>query len=199
MKGIRARITYANVTATLALFVAIGGTSWAATQISGRQIRAHSLTARNYRHGSVSGAAVKESSLKAVPRAQDAARLDGVTAERLLVRCPAGTIPVADTCIESQARAPAPFHSALIECAATEDQSGPGRRLPTYGELAMALTHEEIVQTAGGELTSQVFPSSSVPGEVEALYVTNKVANVALTADTPAGARAYRCAADPLN
>lgn len=199
MRRIRGRISYANVTATLALFVAIGGTSWAASQISGRQIRAHSLTARNYRHGSVTGAAVKESSLKAVPRAKEAVRLDGVTAERLLVRCPAGTIPVADTCIETVARGPASFYTALIECAKTEAQSGPGRRLPTYGELAMALTHEEIAPAAGGELTSQVYPSASTAGEVEALYVTNKVANVALTPDTPAGAKAYRCAADPLN
>ncbi|MBA3867132.1 MAG: hypothetical protein H0X42_12435 [Solirubrobacterales bacterium] len=198
-RWIRGRITYANVTATLALFVALGGSSYAAVRLSGRDIRPHSLTAHNYRHGSVTGAAVKESSLKAVPRAKEAIRLDGVTAERLLVRCPEGTIPVADTCIETLARAPAPFYTALTECAATDDQSGPGRRLPTYGELAMALTHEEIVPAAGGELTSQVYPSSVNPGLVEALYVTNKVADVALTPDTAAGAKAYRCVADPLN
>ena len=125
--GLRRRITYANVTATLALFVALGGSSYAAIQLSGHDIRPHTLTAPQLpsRVGHRRGA-VKESSLKAVPRAKDAARLDGVSAERLLVRCPAGTIPVADTCIETQARAPLPFHSALLECAATDKPVGTG-------------------------------------------------------------------------
>ncbi|MBS1885662.1 MAG: hypothetical protein JSU06_00570 [Actinobacteria bacterium] len=196
---IRARLTYANVTATLALFVALGGVSYAATKISGHQIKAHSLTARNYKANSVTGKAVKEKTLGIVPRAQEAARLDGVTAERLLVRCPEGTIPAADTCIETQARPPAPFHTALLECANTDSQAGPGRRLPTYNELAIALTHTEIVLAPGGELTSQVYPSSSKPGLVEVLYVTNSAGDVALTPDDYTGPKSYRCVADPLN
>jgi hypothetical protein len=195
----RRRVTYANVTATLALFVALGGSSYAAATISGHDIRAHSLTARNYRADSVTGKAVKERTLGVVPRAREAIRLDGVSAERLLVRCPEGTIPAADTCIETQARPPLPLHSAMLECAGTESQSGPGRRLPTYDELAVALTHDEIVLAAGGELTSQVYPSTTTPGEVEALYVTSRAGNVALTPDTDPGARSYRCVADPLN
>lgn len=200
MRGaIRSRVTYANVVATLALFLALGGGAWAATRITGNDIRAHSLTARNYRADSVTGKAVKEKTLGIVPRARDAARLDGVSAERLLVRCPEGTIPAADTCIETQARAPLSLHSAMLECAGVESQSGPGRRLPTYDELAIALTHDEIVLAAGGELTSQVYPSSVNPGLVEALYVTSKTGNVALTPDTSVGAKSYRCVADPLN
>lgn len=200
MRGpLRSRITYANVTATLALFVALGGGAYAATRISGHDIRPHSLTARNYRANSVTGKAVKEKTLGIVPRAKDAARLDGVSAERLLVRCPEGTIPAADTCIEIAARPPLPLHSAMAECAATESQSGPGRRLPTYDEETIALTHEQIALASGGELTSQVYPSSTTPGEVEALYVTSKTGNVALTPDTDPGAKSYRCVADPLN
>jgi hypothetical protein len=200
MRGpLRSRITYANVTATLALFVALGGGAYAATRISGHDIRPHSLTARNYRASSVTGRAVKEKTLGIVPRAKDAARLDGVSAERLLVRCPEGTIPAADTCIEVAARPPLPLHSAMAECAATESQGGPGRRLPTYNEEAIALTHEQIALASGGELTGQVSPSSTTPGEVEALYVTSKTGNVALTPDTDPGARSYRCVADPSN
>jgi hypothetical protein len=199
LKALRDRLTYANVTATLALFVALGGSSYAAIKISGREIQAHTLTARNFKRNSIGGAVVKESSLGVVPRARDAARLDGVSAERLLVRCPQGTIPVADTCIETQARPAAPFHSALLECASTDSQAAPGRRLPTYGELAMALNHEEIRLAPGGELTSQVYPSASTPGLVEALYVTNSVGDVALTPDTDPGAKSYRCVTDPLN
>lgn len=198
-KRIRRHITYANLTATLALFVALGGGAYAATQVTGHDIRPHSLTARNYRANSVTGKAVKEKTLGIVPRAKDAVRLDGVTAERLLVRCPEGTIPAADTCIETAARPPLPLHSAMAECAATESQSAPGRRLPTYNELAIALTHEQIALAPGGELTSQVYPSTASPGLVEALYVTSTAGNVALTPDTYTGAKSYRCVADPLN
>jgi hypothetical protein len=200
MRGaIRKHVTYANLTATMALFVALGGGAYAATRITGNDIRAHSLTPRNYRANSVTGKAVKEKTLGIVPRAKDAARLDGVSAERLLVRCPEGTIPAADTCIETAAHPPLPLHSAMLECAGIESQSGPGRRLPTYNELAIALTHDEIVLASGGELTSQVYPSSANPGLVEALYVTSKTGNVALTSDTDPGAKSYRCVADPLN
>jgi hypothetical protein len=198
-KGLRSRITYANLTATLALFVALGGSSYAAVQLSGHDIRAHSLTARNYQRNSVGGAAVKEKSLGTVPRAREAVRLDGVEAERLLVRCPEGTLPAADTCIEVQAHPPLPYYSAILSCAGIESQSGPGRRLPTYNELAIALTHEQVALASGGELTSEVYPSAASTGEVEALYVTSRAGNVALTPDTDPGAKSYRCVADPLN
>lgn len=197
---LRRRITYANVTATLALFLALGGVSWAAAgKLTGHDLRAHSLTARNYKANSVTGKAVKEKTLGIVPKARDAARLDGVTTESLLVRCPEGTIPAADTCIETQARPPLPFHSAMLECANTDAQSAPGRRLPTYNELVMALTHEQIALAAGGELTSQVSESPATPGLVQTLYVTAKTGSVGLTPDSDAGAKSFRCVADPLN
>jgi hypothetical protein len=52
---------------------------------------------------------------------------------------------------------------------------------------------------AGGELTSNVYPSSSDPGRLDVLYVTDQVGGVGLTPDTGAGAKAFRCVADPLN
>ncbi|HET7177735.1 MAG TPA: hypothetical protein VFI63_03520 [Solirubrobacterales bacterium] len=199
MKTLRDRLTYANVTATLALFVALGGSSYAALKISGRDIAAHTITGRNVKANSIGGRQIKESSLGAVPRAREAALLDGVGAERFLVRCPEGMIPVADVCVETQSRPPAPYSSAVLQCAASDNKSAPGRRLPTHQELMSALTYEQIQLASGGELTSEVYPSTSTPGEVEVLYITNKVGNVGLTPDTDAGAKAYRCVADPLN
>jgi hypothetical protein len=75
--------------------------------------------------------------------------------------------------------------------------SGPGRRLPTHGELLAALSAVQLAP--GGELTSNVYPSSTDPGRLNALYVTNQVGGVALTPDTAAGAKAFRCVTDPLN
>jgi hypothetical protein len=197
---LRPHLSYANVMATIAVFVAIGGTSYAAAKLTGKDLRAHSLTARNFHKNSVTGSAVREGTLSKVPHATDADRLDGATAEAFLVRCPEGTLAVADTCIETQAHAPAYFTAARQECAATEGQpSGLGRRLPTYIELTAALTHPEIGLSAGGELTSQVYPSASSPGHVEALLVTDSTGAVALTPDNAADPHSYRCVVDPRN
>lgn len=200
LRALRPRLTYANVTATLALFIALGGSSYAALKISGRDIQKHTLTGRNFKRDSIGGRVVKESSLSAVPRARNAARLDGFTAERFLVRCPEGTIPVSDTCVETQAHSPLPYGNAAQACQLTDNKSAPGRRLPTHEELMAALTYDQIQLAPGGELTSNVYPSSSTPGEpLNVLYITNEVGSVGITADTDAGAKAYRCVADPLN
>jgi hypothetical protein len=39
MRTLRARLTYANVIAPLALFIALGGTSWAAVKITGKNVK----------------------------------------------------------------------------------------------------------------------------------------------------------------
>ena len=62
---IRPRITYANVTATLALVVALGGTSYAAVTIGGENVRDGSLTGADLRNGSVGPADLAANHLKA--------------------------------------------------------------------------------------------------------------------------------------
>ncbi len=49
----RARLSYANVTATLALFVALGGSAYAATQIHGNDIAPRTITAKNVKRGTL--------------------------------------------------------------------------------------------------------------------------------------------------
>ncbi len=63
----------------------------------------------------------------------------------------------------------------------------------------MLRTPEQIWLAPGVELTSQVPASATSQGEVETIYVTARTGNVALTPDTDAGAKSYRCVADPLN
>jgi hypothetical protein len=53
---LRPRITYANVTATLALVVALGGTSYAALTVGGENVRDDSLTGADIRDGSLTAA-----------------------------------------------------------------------------------------------------------------------------------------------
>jgi hypothetical protein len=199
LKVPRPRLTYANVVATLALFVALGGSSYAALKISGKDIQKKTITGQNIKPNTLGRQQIKESSLSAVPRALNAARLDGHTSESFLVRCPQGTIPVAGTCIETQAHSPAAYGIAVYECGRTDTQTAAGRRLPTHDELMEALTHEEIQLASGGELTSEVSASSSEAGRVNDLYITEKGGAVGLTPDTFAGAKSYRCVAPPLN
>jgi hypothetical protein len=59
----RSRLTFANTTSVLALFVALGGTSYAAVSITGRDVRDGTLTGKDFRNGSLTGKAVKRESL----------------------------------------------------------------------------------------------------------------------------------------
>jgi hypothetical protein len=56
---LRARLTYANVVATLALFVALGGSSYAALTITGKNVRDGSLTGKDVKKNSLTGADVR--------------------------------------------------------------------------------------------------------------------------------------------
>jgi hypothetical protein len=54
IEGLRRRLSYANIIATLALFVALGGTSVAAVSyINGRQIRPHSIPKNRLTHRAI--------------------------------------------------------------------------------------------------------------------------------------------------
>ncbi len=59
-------LTYGNVMSTLALFIALGGTSYAATQLTGDDIRNGSLTGDDVRSRSLTGVDVKNRSLTGV-------------------------------------------------------------------------------------------------------------------------------------
>jgi hypothetical protein len=196
---LRRKLNYANVMATLAVFIALGGTSYAALQLTGRDIRDGSLTARDVRLDSLGGGRIKESRLAVVPRARNADRLDGISAARLLVRCPRDTVPVSDVCVETMVRAPAPYRTAAAICEDVNRRDTPGRRLPGHDELMTAIGDYGIARDPNGELTRNVYPSSSDPGRLDVLTITDDVGNVALVPDTAAGARAFRCVADPLN
>jgi Collagen triple helix repeat (20 copies) len=62
----RPRVTYANVTATLALFVALGGSSYAALSITGREVRNGSLTGADLAHGSIGSAEIRNGSIRGI-------------------------------------------------------------------------------------------------------------------------------------
>jgi hypothetical protein len=56
---LRARLTYANVMATIAVFVALGGSSYAAVTITGKNVKNSSLTGKDIKNNSIGSADVK--------------------------------------------------------------------------------------------------------------------------------------------
>jgi hypothetical protein len=203
---LRRHISYANVVATVALFVAVGGSSYAALRIGSRDIRNNSvrsvdvrnngiaskdvrnrgLRARDAGRDALGGGVIKESRLARVP---DAALLEGHPAFDFRLRCPAGTISKAGVCVEAASRAPLPFSSAVGLC------SDNGRRLPDYAVLAR--TGEEngpLSPTA--EWTSSVYEGG--PGELKVVLVTSNGGEDFSPAIGPTP-RPFRCMALPSN
>jgi hypothetical protein len=71
---LKARLTYSNVVATIAIFMALGGGAYAASQINGKQLKKRSVAGKKLKKNTVTGKEVKEATLARVP---DAAKLGG--------------------------------------------------------------------------------------------------------------------------
>jgi hypothetical protein len=200
-RTLRHRLTYANVMSTLAVFIALGGSSYAAITIDGANIKNRSISGKKLRNNALTGRQVRESTLSRVPYARvadNAEQLAGLTAADFKIKCPLDTFAIADVCVERTPRTATAYSSAVLTCLSVGTPAGPGRRLPTHGELRAAVTAVDLAP--GGELTSQVYPSTTSPGQLDVLYVNTKTGGAALVPDTaPAGDKAYRCVTDPLN
>lgn len=197
LRVLRDRITYANVMATLAVFIALGGSSYAALKITGAQVRNHSLTGKDIKRNSLGKRQIKESSLSAVRRARNAARLGGFLPFHYIDHCPEGTKPAAGKCFDKQPHPPAPYGTAVSECRATDNKVHPGRGLPTHAELMAALEDPELQLAEGGELTSNAW--FDPPGEpLKVIYINGPAGSAAVTTDTFEGRKAFRCVTDPV-
>src|SRR3954463_3982719 len=127
---LRARLTYANVMATLAVFIALGGGSYAAIRISGSEIRNSSISYKKLKPNTLGGTRIRESRLGKVPRARNADRLGVLSARQLELRCPDATRSYAGVCVELGPRPATTYSQARDVCGSAD------RKLPTYDELA---------------------------------------------------------------
>src|ERR1700761_5662809 len=102
MPSIRGKITYANVMATIAVFIALGGASYAATQLPANSVGTNqlkngavataklqgtSVTTNKIAKEAVTGAKVKLSTLGAVPTAklaENASAVNGLSSSGLV-------------------------------------------------------------------------------------------------------------------
>jgi hypothetical protein len=69
MSAVRSRLSYANVMATIAMFLALGGSSYAVSQVNGKRIKPRSITGSKIKKNTLTGKQIKESKLGTVPRA----------------------------------------------------------------------------------------------------------------------------------
>jgi hypothetical protein len=207
-------LSYSNVTATAALFVAMGGTSYAVMRVDSndvvnnsirskdlhnnsvrsRDLRDRTLQARDIRRNGLGGGVVKESALAEVPRAVDAERVGGASAQDLRVRCPADTLAQAGVCIERSGRPPTGFLGASSIC------DSMGRGIPTLAQLDR-FARSQGPLTTEGEWTASVYlyaSGGSSFDELEALVVSGG-GDVSRDRVFSPNQHAFRCVALPSN
>jgi hypothetical protein len=211
---VRTRMSYANVIATLALLVALGGTSYAVSSVRSRDVVDNSLRsrdihndtllsrdihnqtirARDMRRESLGSRVIRESTLGVVPRASDADRIGGITGQDLRLKCPPDTLTTAGVCIETSARSPDDFITAVNRCTQA------GRGLVTMPQL------DPFVRSNGAlpqpEWTASVYRNpDNGPTAVEQLeaVVLHGGADVSYDRVHLPVAHAFRCAALPSN
>jgi hypothetical protein len=202
------------VTATLALCIALGGTSYAVIQVGSDDVIDNSLRSRDIRNGGVlsrdvrdrtirardvhsealGSRVIKESALGTVPRADNSDNLGGASAQDLRVKCPADTLSKAGICIETAARTPDGFVGAVDQC------SRAGRQLVAMAELDLyARSNGPLIQP---EWTSSVYrnPDNGPPpvDELEAV-VLHAEGNVSYDRVHVPVQHAFRCFALPSN
>jgi hypothetical protein len=69
---LRARLSYANVVSTLALFLTLGGSAYATGLIDGKTLKDRSVRAKKVARNTLGGTEIKESKLGKVPKAGQA-------------------------------------------------------------------------------------------------------------------------------
>jgi hypothetical protein len=218
IRKIRIHLTYANVMATIAVFIALGGAGYAATKVGSKDIRNNSIRSKDVRNNTLrskdirnnnlrgkdirpntlSAREIRESSFRSVPRATRADTADtltGNTAEDLRVKCPAGTVLAAGACFETVPRAAALHNVAAGDCGREN------RRLPIFGELLGYFQTQPHNLGVGGELTGSVFRGSDPPGDLLVVVMTSETGASPeyVRAGFAGDERPYRCVAPPLN
>jgi hypothetical protein len=125
MQVIKERLTYANVMATIAVFVALGGTAVAAklvlpkNSVTSKSVKDASLKGKDLAKGTITGDNVANNTLSAA----------NINQATLSLPCPSGTTKAAGICFDSTERASQGLDGAMSTCGQAN------RYLPTVAEL----------------------------------------------------------------
>lgn len=198
-------LTFSNLIAVTALFVALGGASYAAISINSGNIQNRTIKGIDVAKDTLGGKQVKESKLDEVPSAQSAVNaqaVQGAGLDALKLKCPADTDPHAGVCFEKVNRVLAfgPYIEAVRACGTDQ------RRLPTATELSSYLL-QPGVDNNGLELTGDLFENRDQ--QLRALTVFDtpagdevSVSDIQVRSDLAeeiAATVIYRCVAEAAN
>jgi hypothetical protein len=144
----------ALVISIIALFVALGGTVYAASKINGKTIKVKSLPGNRLKNDAVTGAQVKESTLGKVPNSAHADSADSAVSAATIAghgaSCPAGTVLFNGACWETKPRVKADATVASDVCASV------GGALPEALELRAFKKQTGVALGATNEYTSDL-------------------------------------------
>jgi hypothetical protein len=209
MKKLAGRLSYANVVATLALFVALGGASYAAIKlpknsVGTKQLKANAVTAAKIKKGAVTGSKIDLASLGTVPSAtsaltaSNAQALGGQTAAQITdsakLKCPAGTKLGGGVCFEEALRTKRFLLLANLACAEA------GRRLPDMGEV---LAYDMQYYTSAAPppyvwVNPDYFAEGTFRG-MKALAYSGSPPNLQISGDGEFGEEQFRCVIPPTS
>jgi hypothetical protein len=206
------KLTYANVMATLAMFVALGGGAYAiklkknsvgtkalkSKAVTERKIADSAVTRSKLADGSVDGTKIADGSVGgtkiadgSVGRAKIADGSVGLTDvnDSLHQICPGGTIYLQGACIETGQRASPPGTVFFVDARAA---CGPSGRLPSVAELD-ALSRRPGISWVGFEWTSARYSD----GATRPVTTVNESGDLGINADSSSGFAPFRCVFEP--
>lgn len=215
----RSHLTYANVVASLALFFALAGGSYAALRIpagsvgslqlrrnavSATKLQGNAVDGRVVKDGTLTGADIVASTLGKVPtaahadsatiadRAGQAETLGGYTGAQLKLHCPAGTVPAYGWCLELKGS-----DTTMTYAQARGACDERGGRVPTWFELD-GIRQRGDIRWADGDLSQYEWTSDTrnvTPPEILAMgYGGNEFGPTAASS-----LLYYRCMLAPVN
>lgn len=201
MKRLRRHLTYANVMASIAVFLVLGGgAAYAAKKIGSNEIKANAITTAKIKKNAVTtakikkdavtGAKVKESTLGEVPSAGNANAVNGQSASKLFKTLTVGQSNV-EVATVAGFRITASCEASNADVEITSP-SGPATVMQAGGEIRS--TNETVYDYDGskaGETGSIEVDGLSEGGGNDAAYGISTVALATSTGTTVSGVIGY--------
>jgi hypothetical protein len=191
----------AFVIALIALFVALGGTSFAAinalpkNSVGSKQLKKNAVTTAKIKNGAVTGAKINPATLGTVPSAANADTLGGLSAEQVAqsskLHCPTGTVLASGVCFETALRPYATYVQALETCASID------RSLPSPGPLAAYLLANHAPNQPEANWAGSFFSNGTE--FFATLVLLEKSGALEVGTSLITGIAHYRCATQPTN
>jgi hypothetical protein len=213
---LRPRLTYANVMATLALFVALGGSSYAALTLTGRNIKNRSITRVDVKGNTLTGSEIREKTLKQVPKARLAATASIADSANLAKNADTATNALTATRAQSSA-------SADLAALANDAQTLAGKQAASFESSSRIAFGSASANPAGasGEKNVLSWPEAGMVVTSASNASNNCGTDLGFAVANPrsaggagivafqggsgasfsvgAGAKTYRCAPDGVN